>query len=47
MAELDEFVAEANKHPENDYLLIQVFAGHGYHVDGYQEVLGPYFNYET
>jgi hypothetical protein len=34
-AVLDEFVAEAKKYPENDYLLIQVFAGHGYHADGF------------
>jgi hypothetical protein len=47
LAELDEFKAEAEKHPENDYLQILVFAGHGYNADGYQEVLGPYFSNET
>ena len=44
---LDEFIAEAKNYPEMDFLMIQVFAGHGYHAYGFQEVLGPYFNHET
>ena len=47
VAALDEFVSEARTHPENDYLYILFFAGHGYHADGFQEVLSPFYNNET
>ena len=44
---MDAFVAEAEAHPERDYLQVQVHAGHGYHAFGFQEVLSPFFNNET
>lgn len=44
---LEDFVEEAKKNPTKKFLLIQIFASHGYHVDGFQQVATPYFNYET
>jgi hypothetical protein len=47
VAVLDEFIKKARASPEKDFLLFCVYACHGYHADGFQEVLGPYFNNET
>jgi hypothetical protein len=44
---MKEFVAKAKKNPKKDFLLIQVHASHGFHVHGFQEVLGPYLDLET
>ncbi len=44
---LKEFVEKAKKNPEKDFLLIQSYSSHGYHVGGSQEVLGPYLDLET
>ena len=33
---MKEFVAKAKINPDKEYLLIQVHASHGYHVDGFQ-----------
>ena len=44
---MKEFVEKAKKNPGKDFLLIQVHASHGYHVGGFQEILGPYFDLET
>jgi hypothetical protein len=32
---MDDFVAEAKANPGKDYLYIQVFASHGYHMLGF------------
>ena len=40
MASMDEFVNECNNNPDKKFLLFQVFAGHGYHTAGFEEVLG-------
>ena len=47
LAVLDEFIKKAIANPEIDFLMISVYACHGYHADGFQEVVGPYFNNET
>jgi hypothetical protein len=41
---MKEFVVKAKKNPKKDFLLIQVHACHGFHVHGFQEVLGPYLD---
>ena len=33
---MNEFVQKAKENPDKDFLLIQVHASHGYHVDGFQ-----------
>ena len=44
---MKEFVEECEKNPDKDFLLLQVFAGHGFHVAGWQEVLSPFVDKET
>ena len=33
---MKEFIAKAKVNPDKEYLLIQVHASHGYHVEGFQ-----------
>ena len=33
---MKDFVAKAKANPDKEYLMIQVHASHGYHVDGFQ-----------
>ena len=33
---MKEFIKKAKENPDKDFLLIQVHASHGYHVDGFQ-----------
>ena len=46
-AAMEEFVKVCKANPEKDFLLLQVYACHGYHFAGFQEVLGPFFNKDT
>ena len=39
-----EFIAEAKANPQKNFLFFQLFASHGYHVGGFQEVATPYFD---
>jgi hypothetical protein len=41
------FIEKAKKDPTKNYLQIQSFAGHGYHVAGFQQVPTPYYDPET
>ena len=41
---MDEFVKECNNNPDKKFLLFQVFAGHGYHTAGFEEVLGQFLD---
>ena len=47
MKEITDQVALAKANPEKKYLFIQVHAGHGYHFNGFQEVLSNYLDCET
>ena len=33
---MKEFIKKAKENPDKDFLLIQVHASHGFHVDGFQ-----------
>jgi hypothetical protein len=41
---MNEFVQECKSNPTKDFLLFLVFASHGYHVAGFQEVLSPFLD---
>lgn len=47
IAALKKFTDLAKSNPTKNYLQIQSFAGHGYHVGGFQQVPTPYYNPDT
>ena len=47
LAAIDEFIKKAKNEPGKKFLLFVVCASHGYHADGCQECLSPYFDNET
>ena len=44
---MKEFVQKAKDYPKKNFLMIQVHSSHGYHVDGFQQVLNPYLDFKT
>ena len=44
---VNKFMEKANLNPKKNYLLIQSFSCHGYHVGGYQQVPTNYYDPET
>ena len=42
-----KFGETAIKNPKNNYLQIQCFSCHGYHVGGFQQVPTNYYDHET
>ena len=44
MSIMKKFIERATVNPKNNYLIIQSFSCHGYHVGGFQEVPTNYYD---